>query len=801
MIVYSSTKTQFVDDVRANRIHKTIHSELQRRLSKKVSEREVLAWKNSMHYMAHLLADEGLPADSNVYIEYSIPLTNKRVDFILAGQGADRKDTAVLVELKQWSEVESTKKDAIVRTVLGGSLVETSHPSYQVWTYAALINDFNETVREEGISLVPCAYLHNLDRRDVIEAPFYAEHVKKAPVFISHDVAKLAAFLKQNIRYGDANNVMYRIENGKIRPSRSLADALVSMLKGNHEFLMIDDQKLAFETAIDSAYKAKKLGKQVLIIEGGPGTGKSVVAINLLVTLTDRDMLVQYVSKNAAPRAVYAAKLTGSLKKTQINNLFKGSGSFTETKKDFFDALIVDEAHRLNEKSGLYGNQGENQIKEVIQSAKTTIFFIDEDQRISLRDIGHKAAIRDWAKKLGAELTELKLESQFRCAGSDGYLAWVDDVLQVRDTANTDLAEIGFDFRVFDSPNALRSEIEKRNTERNSARMVAGYCWNWNSRHDQAAMDVIIPEYGFEAKWNLSEDGSLWIISPTSVKEVGCIHTCQGLEVDYIGVIVGPDLIVRDGKVISVPEARSRMDASIKGYKTMARKDPAKAHAMADLIIKNTYRTLMTRGLKGCYVYCTDKETEQYFRERLANLARNVTDTELRSSEFVASVLPFKILEREQVRPYKNSVPVLELKVAAGYFSESSAGDPQEVEWAELPDVFHVQPGLFIAQVVGESMNKVIPDGSWCLFRANPVGSRNGKIVLVESRGISDAEHGGSYTLKRYRSQKDMGPDDTWEHSRIELLPESFESRFKLIVLESARARELRVVAEYVAIL
>ncbi|HSC47978.1 MAG TPA: DNA/RNA helicase domain-containing protein, partial [Gammaproteobacteria bacterium] len=302
-------------------------------------------------------------------------------------------------------------------------------------------------------------------------------------------------------------------------------------------------------------------------------------------------------------------------------------------------------------------------------------------------------------------------------------------------------------------------------------------------------------------QWNLSQDGSLWIIAPTSVKEIGCIHTCQGLEVDYIGVIIGPDLIVRDGKVISVPKARSRMDASIKGYKKMLSDDPTRAAMMANLIIKNTYRTLMTRGLKGCYIYCTDEETGQYFRDRLNGVSQPFGDAEAEQDEFVAPVLPFRVLEREQVRPYKNCVPVLELKVAAGYFSESSAGDPDEIAWAEIPDVFRVQSGMFIAQVVGDSMNRVIPSGSWCLFRANPPGSRNGKIVLVESRGISDPEHGGSYTLKRYRSQKAVSSDETWEHSRIELLPESFESRFKPIIFDAGKASELRVVAEYIAIL
>jgi uncharacterized protein len=801
MIVYSATRTQFVADVRSNRIHKTIHSELQRKVSKRVGQREVLSWKNSMHYMAHLLSDDDLPADSNVYIEYSIPLTNKRVDFIFTGRDAKENDTAVLIELKQWSEVKATKKDAIVRTMLGGSEVETSHPSYQVWTYAALIRDFNETARDENIALVPCAYLHNLESRKVIEAPFYAEHVRRAPVFIADDTEKLSAFLKQNIRYGDVNGLMYKIENGKIKPSRGLADVIVSMMKGNHEFLMIDDQKVVFEAALDLVYRAQKKGKQVLIVEGGPGTGKSVVAINLLAALTDREMLVQYVSKNAAPRAVYEARLTGSFKKSAISNFFKGSGAYTSTEKNLFDALIVDEAHRLNERSGLYGNLGENQIKEIIHASKMAVFFIDEDQRIALKDIGEKRAITQWAKSLGAKVTELKLESQFRCAGSDGYLAWLDDVLQVRETANTDSGEIGFDFRVFSDPNSLRDEIVQRNGERNRARLVAGYCWDWKSKKKPAEMDIVIPEHAFEAQWNLSDDGSLWIISPTSVDEIGCIHTCQGLEVDYIGVIIGPDFVVRDGVVVTVPKARSRMDASIRGYKTLLKKDPKTATRRADLIIKNTYRTLMTRGLKGCYLYCTDKETEQYFHDRLQSVISSAQAAEAEGAEAGAQILPFKFLEPGKFRPYENCVPVMDLKVAAGYFAESGTDEHGETEWAELPDVFRVQPGLFIAQVVGESMNKVIPNGSWCLFRANPVGSRNGKIVLVQNRRISDPEHGGSYTLKRYRSEKETQTDETWKHLRIELTPESMDARFKPIVFNSDKDGDLQVIAEFLAVL
>jgi hypothetical protein len=294
----------------------------------------------------------------------------------------------------------------MVTTRLGGAKVETVHPSYQAWTYAALIEDFNEAVRDEEIRLQPSAFLHNLDNRDAIEDPRYAEHLAKAPVFLSLDTLRLAAFLDRFVRTGDRNRILYRIEHGRIRPSKNLADALQGMLSGQPEFLMIDDQKQVFETALDLAHRAAKGPRQVLIVSGGPGTGKSVVGINLLVELTNREMLAQYTSRNAAPRAVYSAKLAGTLRRTRIQNMFRNSGSYYETEPRTFDALIADEAHRLSEKSGLYGNLGENQIAEIIRASKFSVFFVDEDQRVTLADIGSAeeiAALWSDLSRLGDE--------------------------------------------------------------------------------------------------------------------------------------------------------------------------------------------------------------------------------------------------------------------------------------------------------------------------------------------------------------------------------------------------------------
>lgn len=618
MIVYQSNKSKFTEDVLTNDIDGIIHREFQKKLKRKTQQSELAAWRSSMMYMSQILMDSAIPGDSGVSIEFEIPQSNNRIDFIITGKDEQEKDNAVIIELKGWSSAQLTPKDGIVKTVLGGNLVETNHPSYQAWSYSALLNGFNQTVYDDNIGLLPCAYLHNYESDNVIDHDFYREYVTKAPLFLKSDARKLQTFIKKYIKFGDNGSIMYRIDSGKIKPSRALSDCLASMIKGNEEFIMIDDQKIVFENAMALAQQSGNKNKNVILVEGGPGTGKSVVAINLLIKLTRKGMVGHYVSKNAAPRRVYESKLTGTMRRSQITNLFKGSGSYFDTDENTFDFLVVDEAHRLNEKSGLFGNLGKNQIQEIIHSSRFSIFFLDEDQRVTLKDIGDKMEIMRLAKKMGAYIHFCELFTQFRCNGSDGYLAWLDHTLQIRETANKVLDTTDFDFRVLDSPAQLRDIILEKNKERNRARMVAGYCWDWISKKNPDQFDIRFPDFDFQAKWNLDIDGSLWMISPTSVNEIGCIHTCQGLEADYIGVILGNDLIVRDGRVITNPANRSRMDQTIKGYKKLYEKEPLTGPVVVDKIIKNTYRTLMTRGMRGCYIYSTDKETNEYIKSNLA---------------------------------------------------------------------------------------------------------------------------------------------------------------------------------------
>ncbi|MEG7357197.1 DUF2075 domain-containing protein [Bacillus vallismortis] len=641
MIVYEATKEEFLSDVFDDKLVTNICKNYNDKIGR-INEREVRSWDNSMQYMYRVLSDREIPKDAGIAIEFKIPHTSKRIDFLISGSDKDDRSSVVIVELKQWEKVEKIDgKEAIVKTFINQGLRETTHPSYQAWSYAALIKDYNENAQKEDINLYPCAYLHNYLNQgtdDPLIDSIYDYYIKEAPVFIKGDSGKLRDFIKKYVKYGDNKEILYTIDKGRIRPSKSLQDLLNSMLQGNQEFMMIDDQKVVYEAALHLANEALRTNtKQVLVVEGGPGTGKSVLAINLLVEATNRSLVAQYVTKNAAPRNIYATKLKQNFRKGHIDNLFTGSGSYVNAPSDEFDVLIVDESHRLNEKSGLFNNLGENQIKEIINASKLSVFFIDERQRVTLKDIGSIDTIHKFSKELGAKITNMKLDSQFRCNGSDGYISWLDDVLQIRETANSNYIGTNYDFRIYKNPNELRKEIEKLNKVNNKSRIVAGYCWNWvkEGKAKTEFHDIEIPEYQFGMSWNLNNSDT-WAIDEDSVNEIGCIHTCQGLEFDYVGVIIGDDLVCRDGVVLTDHSKRAKTDTSLRGLKKMLKQNSDKAEKLADEIIRNTYRTLMTRGQKGCFIYCIDKELENYFLKRMKQMQMNYKENEFFKTSSVA---------------------------------------------------------------------------------------------------------------------------------------------------------------------
>ena len=577
MLVYEGIKSGFINDVDLGIIADKIRNKYIEKIKRKPSTPEFNSWKNSMQYMRGVLSDNKIPDNTGIAIEYNIPPTGCRIDFMMSGYKKNESNV-VIVELKQWDRAtEVGQMDGIykVNTYTGGGLRDVNHPSYQAMTYANLIKDYNESVQIQDINVVPCAYLHNyyFDSDDTLLSDNYKEYTSAAPLFGHNDVLKLREFIKKYIENGDDGKILFDIDNGRIRPSKMLQDSLAQMLKGNKEFYMIDNQKIVYEYAIKNAIETlSSNSKNVMIVRGGPGTGKSVLAINLLVELSNRKMTTFYVSKNDAPRKVYSSKLKGSFNKSFIEHLFLGSGKFVKSDSNELDCLIVDEAHRLNEKSGFYHNEGENQIKEIINAARFSIFFIDENQKVTLNDIGSEELIKKFANDLGAGIYTYELDSQFRCNGSDGYLAWLDNALEIRKTANFDIDGFDYDFKVFDDPNEMRKAIEDKNKVNNKSRLVAGYCWNWptgNTRNDTNFHEITIPEHNFEISWNL-DGGEAFAIGENSINEAGCIHTVQGLEFDYVGVIIGDDIRYENGHILTDYTKRAKTDTSLNGIKKLA---------------------------------------------------------------------------------------------------------------------------------------------------------------------------------------------------------------------------------------
>ena len=616
MIVYSATKLEFNNDVIMNQISDKILEKLHEANIHGGEDAEYRSWQNSLVFMRNVLDDRDIPDDASIAIEYQIPRTSKRVDFIIAGSDESNKDNVIIVELKQWERVEKVSDEMLhsVRAFTGGAVRMVSHPSYQAYSYAVFIRNSSEQVQDNDINIVPCAYLHNYDEKYLSELDdeIYKDWYSEAPFFIKNQVMDLRNFIKKYITKKSIDGqLLYKIDNGRIRPSRALQDCLVSLMKGNKEFMLLDEQAVVYDMCLKTMNQClKDMKKRTILISGGPGTGKSVLAINLLKQFITKKLNASYVTKNSAPREAYLKLLTKSDLKKEINikQLFRSPFGLCKVPTNFYDCLIIDESHRLVKQ--MYGDfQGQNQVMECINSSLLSIFLIDENQRITTKDIGTVAEIKHWANELGSRVImneETVLTSQFRCNGSDLYIQFLNNLLQIGEHVDIDLTELNFDIEVFDDPNLMRDELRTKNEINNKARMVAGYCYDWNVKNHRDDYDIYL-ENGFKAKWNLEND-KVWAINPNSFEEVGCIHTAQGLEFDYVGVIIGQDLRYDDKSCeIIIDKTKISKDDKTSGIKSCG-------EALARQLIKNTYKTLLTRGQKGCFIYCEDKALSRYIK-------------------------------------------------------------------------------------------------------------------------------------------------------------------------------------------
>ncbi len=621
MRLYSGMSPDFVRDTVRNQIADKLSTAFFSYYRHKPSPAELNSWRNSLRAMAQVIEYSSLD-DHGIMLEYQLPLTSKRLDCLVCGSNESRTDQAVIVELKQWDKCLPTATNKLVRSWVGGREKDLLHPSVQVGQYLQYLQDVHSAFYEGDapVQLNACSYLHNyyVSDADPIRAEKFQDVLKAYPLFDADSVDPLKGFLRERLGAGGGRTVLNRIEKSRFRSSRKLMEHVAQTIKSHSPWVLLDEQLVVFERILASAETGKSgRRKQVVLIHGGPGTGKSVIALNLLGELLRRGYNAHYATGSRA--------FTETLWETvgsRSKPVFRYFNSYGVAEYEGIDILICDESHRIRETSNnrftpKARRSTKPQVREILDAAKVSVFFIDDKQVVRPNEIGSSSYIRETANEMGCELSEYELEVQFRCAGSDGFVNWVDNTLGIARTANVlwDGAD-GFDFRIVGSPQALENEIRRQAAKGFSARVAAGFCWPWSEpKHDGTLEDdVVIGDYRrpWDAKpgnWKLAPgipSASLWATDPNGIDQVGCVYNIQGFELDYVGVIWGKDLTFRFDAGGWIGDKKESEDQVVKRSK----------ERFVDLV-KNTYRVLLSRGLKGCYVHFLDKETEQFFRSRM----------------------------------------------------------------------------------------------------------------------------------------------------------------------------------------
>lgn len=616
MIIYRSNALEFRHEVESNMIVESINDLYLDKFGRKPGDGEKRAWNNSMRFMETIIRKSNIPDDCGILIEYNIPSTSKRIDFVVTGHDGEEKPNFVIIELKQWEKAEVTDKEFLVKTFLNNKIRETTHPAYQAYSYKKFLSDMNDAIYNGNVHAMSCAYLHNYHKKhpEPLLDNKYLEIIKDTPIFFSSDTEKLEDFIRRYVGRGKGMDIIYEIENGKIAPSKKFVDYVTEIFNGNPVYTLLDEQKIAYSNIINLATNARK--KKTIIVNGGPGTGKSVVAMNAFVRLLEKRLNIKFVAPNASFRECMIDTLArkSSMTKKRIKALFSGSASFVNAYDSEFDVLICDEAHRLKKK-GAFMYSGESQVEDIVKASKVSVFFVDNNQMIRPDDEGSVERIIEVCENMNVDVEFVELKAQFRCSGAEGYVNWLSHILQIEETGNFDgWDKEAFDFKIYDNPHELYDVICKLNKNGQRARMLAGFAWNWtdvkNGNDDAQVFDVDIPEFSFKLPWNSRRDQYSWATDESKSNQIGCIHTSQGLEFDYVGVIIGNDL--------RYDEKTSELYASFSDYKdTTGKKGLKNRESQLTDYVKKIYKVLMTRGMKGCYIFCRDEGLKNYFKKSL----------------------------------------------------------------------------------------------------------------------------------------------------------------------------------------
>lgn len=625
MIIYEGTCDIFIEQCSSSDKKPVISDKISERMIQyniHVSDSEITSWTNSLPALAHVLNNYDIPKNADIGIEYRIKGNKQRIDALICGINSENKESAVVIELKQWSAADRTDKPYYIHTIGGGGKEDDYwHPSYQAANYVGMIENFYAYVQDNNVAFGSCSYLHNMNEanRTIIGDQEIYPILDRSPVFLKGDEQKLADFIKRYIK-GPCKELLYRIDHSEIRPSPKLSDMLYEALKGKDFFSYSDEQADAVSTIVQLVRDSNRYGeKRTIIIRGGPGTGKSIVAINALGQLLapqdgGKSLNVAYYTSNKAPRDLYSNKLIeNDYRKYIIKGLFRSPVSLCNSPENAMACSLFDEAHRMYAWKGGVGIKKEvNLIEHCIRGSRVSVFFIDEDQAVTVHDYATIDRIREIADKCNSKVYEgPTLITQFRVLGGANYLEFIRYILGYNDSKPESNKFPDYTVKIFDRAAEMREELRKKNDQYGDSRMVAGYTFEWLSDKDSKyEYDIILDEGEFKAKWNMRKNDYSWLYDVNSFEDVGSIHTCQGLDMQYCGVIIGDDLRYDGGRIIYDQTRAAKTDNS-SGIRTC--KDPHKA----EQLIRNTYNVLLTRGMRGTFIYCVDKGLRDYLRTAL----------------------------------------------------------------------------------------------------------------------------------------------------------------------------------------
>jgi DUF2075 family protein/Mrp family chromosome partitioning ATPase len=628
--LYAGTTEQFVHDAMQHRIADKLAVEYKAEMGHKAGAGEYASWQNSLTNLGWLV-DHAKLHDHGIILEYQLPLSSLRLDAMLTGRSASAARNAVIIELKQWGVVQPSTVPECVETFIAHNIRRVLHPSVQVGRYQQYLLDTHTAFYEGGIGLSAVSYVHNMNfhATDELFAKRHAAYLASNPLFTGDRTDELAEFLNERLSAGEGIPIMAEVLDSQYRPSKKLLEHTAAMVKGQTEFVLLDEQLVVFNSVLQAARESfHETKKGVMLVKGGPGTGKSVIALNLVGELANQGYNAQHATGSKA--------FTENLRRVvgpRASSQFKYFNSYGPAASNDIDVLILDEAHRLRETSAnRYTSKAKRtelaQVDELIRAAKVSVFFIDDLQAVRPNEVGSTELIVKAAHNNGAELDVFELATQFRCAGSDAFVSWVDNTLGLAETANPtwDGTE-GFDFRVVDSVEQLDSLIRSKADEGFSARLTAGFCWRWSDPEPDGTLVNDVKIGTWEMPWNARPEATrlatnippsnFWASSPNGINQVGCVYTAQGFEFDYVGVIVGRDLRWD-------PTSDSWIGDPSESHDSIVKRGPR--DRFSDLV-KRTYRVLFTRGIKGCYLYFMDPDTGEHVHSGIGSALHSSKST------------------------------------------------------------------------------------------------------------------------------------------------------------------------------